>query len=302
MVIMLNKKIKSVLILTASIVIFLSIAAVAKAATGVYFNSTTENIQVGDNFAVDFKISSPDESINVIDGSILYDKDKLEIKDVITSQSLFSLWQKTPTFDNNQGRLSFVGGTTTGFEGAEGQVFKIIFLAKKSGQAKVDFQDVLKVYLNDGQGSKQNPWLKPMTIAISEKSDALPAKDIWPSLVAGDKISPEPFTIILSKDPNIFANKYFISFSAVDKESGIDHYEVSEDGGKYLEATSPYLLKDQNLKNTITVKAVDKAGNERISTINSKANNFSNNWLLVLSIILLAIAVIVIIKYRKKAV
>ncbi|HHE65575.1 MAG TPA: hypothetical protein ENL09_06080 [Bacteroidetes bacterium] len=97
-------------------------------------------------------------------------------------------------------------------------------------------------------------------------------------------------------DPNIYDGKYFIVFSTVDKQTGLDHYEIleitpeelekikKEDGGianffnklfgkweeksSWKEGESPYLLADQSLGSVIKVKAIDKAGNERLVEYN----------------------------------
>jgi hypothetical protein len=61
----------------------------------------------------------------------------------------------------------------------------------------------------------------------------------------------------------VFGGLYYIVFSTVDKQSGVDHYEVFENGA-WEKVVSPYKLPDQSLKSEIKVKAIDKAGNERV--------------------------------------
>ena len=235
-----------------------------KAATTVYFDLAKPVVYEGDTFIVNLKISSPDKSINVIDGTILYDNNNLEIKEVSAGNSLFALWPKPPAFSNDKGTLSFVGGVPDGFQAERGEVLKIIFLAKKEGKTQIDFLDGFSVFLNDGQGTQINPWLRPLSLNISKRPSEIPVKDEWQVLIESDKNPPEPFEIIISKDPSIFNNQYFITFFTTDKESGIDRYEIQEGVGPYVVGDSPYLLKDQKLKSVIRVKAVDKAGNERI--------------------------------------
>jgi len=93
-----------------------------------------------------------------------------------------------------------------------------------------------------------------------------------------DTTIPEPFELKTGKAPLVFEGKYFLSFAAQDRASGIDYYEAVEaDRRGYQRGTtrkaewkiaeSPYLLEDQSLKSVIKVKAVDKAGNERIAEI-----------------------------------
>ena len=47
----------------------------------------------------------------------------------------------------------------------------------------------------------------------------------------------------------------------------MDHYEVQEGQRGFVIAQSPYLLKNQHLDEQIAVKAIDRAGNERISRV-----------------------------------
>jgi len=91
-----------------------------------------------------------------------------------------------------------------------------------------------------------------------------------------DATPAEPFEPKIGKDPSMFEGKYFLSFLAIDKSSGIDHYEVREEKIDLFGTAkvsgwevnkSPYLIKDQTLGSLVKVKAVDRAGNERIAEI-----------------------------------
>jgi len=243
----------------------------AKAATTVYFDLENQVIYEGDIFLVDLKISTPDKSINVVDGTILYDNSKLEIKEVSAGNSLLVLWPKPPVFSNKKGSLSFVGGVSGGFQGEKGEVLKIIFLAKSEGEARIDFLDGFSVFQHDGRGTQINPLLRSFSFNILKRPPEIPVKDEWRDLVAKDKIPPESFEITPGRDPSIFDNQYFISFFTTDAESGVAYYEVQEGERDFIRAESPYLLQDQSSKNLIKVKAIDYAGNERIEELLSPA-------------------------------
>lgn len=238
------------------------------AATTVYFDLDNPAISEGNTFIVNLKISTPDKSVNVIDGTITYNSNKLEIKEISTGGSLFTLWPKPPVFSNDKGNLSFVGGISGGFQGEKGEVLKIIFLAKSEGKSQIDFLDGFSVFLNDGQGTQINPWLRPLSLNVLKRPTEIPAKDEWQGLVEKDKTSPEFIEAIINRDPYLFDNQYFVSFFATDKDSGISYYEVKEGKLDFVRAESPYLLQDQLLKGIVQIKAVDKAGNE--STITPK--------------------------------
>lgn len=85
-----------------------------------------------------------------------------------------------------------------------------------------------------------------------------------------DATPPEEFDVFLGHGHDAYEGNKFISFSATDETSGVERYEAQEDNGDWAEAKSPYVLRDQNAR-IVRVKAIDKAGNERISELNIRA-------------------------------
>jgi len=92
----------------------------------------------------------------------------------------------------------------------------------------------------------------------------MPPKNEWRDLIEKDETLPEFVEAIVSRDSRLFDNQYFMSFFAIDKDSGIAYYEIKEGDRNFIRAESPYLLQDQSLKEIIKIKAVDKAGGESI--------------------------------------
>lgn len=284
-----------ILLISLYFVPFLTLAA------GIYFGIPTEKIYQGDIFMIKVRISNPDKLVNAIEGHLIFDKNKLEVKEITTNDSLLNIWAKYPSFSNTDGKIDFIGGNPKGFQEEDGSILNIFFLAKEKGIAKLDFQDNTLMFLADGKGTSINPWLKSLTLNILEKPKEISSKNELQTFIEKDKTPPEPFEITLGKDPSIFNNQYFISFAAVDKESGIDHYEVleapykvfsmkySEFRGEWERGESPYVLKDQTLKSIIIVKAVDKAGNERIEEYLPSGKLFP--YLKLIKIILILIAI-----------
>jgi hypothetical protein len=83
-----------------------------------------------------------------------------------------------------------------------------------------------------------------------------------------DGSPPEEFEPIISSDSSLYDGKPFVSFSAVDKISGISHYMVKVGlFGKYKTAESPYKLTRPLVGDTIEIKAFDNAGNFRAETV-----------------------------------
>jgi hypothetical protein len=117
----------------------------------------------------------------------------------------------------------------------------------------------------------------------------------------------------ITRDSSIFDNKWFLVFATQDKGSGIDHYEILETRSnikailinkkiflnyfkkQWKIGESPYMLNDQKLQSYIFVKAIDKAGNERI--VKLKPQNpllwYKNleNWSIIIVVLLFIYAV-----------
>ncbi|MBI3638138.1 hypothetical protein HY227_00125, partial [Candidatus Wolfebacteria bacterium] len=115
----------------------------------------------------------------------------------------------------------------------------------------------------------------------SETSGLSNSKLLIPQIVDG--APPEEFTPQITRNPDIFDNKWFLVFAARDFESGIDHYEILEKypvrhifnlirKEKWTRGESPYLLENQNLESDIFIKAVDRAGNEKIIEMKPRNN------------------------------
>jgi hypothetical protein len=266
-----NSKFK---IIISLIFIFLFLPLVAKGAI-LYFEPSKGEYHLGDTFIVDLRIDTEEECINTVKAIVSFPKDLLEVKDFSTGNSILSLWLESPKIDQKEGLISFVGGIPGGFCGPlPGEpekpnllgriIFRVVSRDVSRSLAQVAFRNDSQVLLNDGFGTPAKLTLKEAIFTILPEKLEIP-KEEWQEELAKDDIPPEPFEIKISQDPNIFGGKYFIVFSTTDKQTGIDHYEVKEGKRNWKKAESPYLLEDQSLKSKILVKAVDKAGNERIA-------------------------------------
>jgi hypothetical protein len=143
-----------------------------------------------------------------------------------------------------------------------------------------------KVALSDGTGAPAE--LRTEGAQFTLDNTGRPLRDDWADVIRGDRTQPEPFTIELLQDKTIFEGNHFIVFSTLDKQSGIDHYEVLEVREKkdiespyaqWRTATSPHELQDQNRLSYVFVKAIDKAGNERIEEIAPSAQAVENRFI-----------------------
>jgi len=272
----------------------------AKAAT-LYLEPSTGEYRLGETLIEEIRIDTEGECINAVGVDLTFSQDTLEAVDFSSGNSLLTLWAKTPSINQESGLISFAGGVVGGYCGeipgalVESNLLgRIIFKVKEAdgftleegrfGEeqpwARIKFLDSSQVLLNDGKGTPARLTKKGVVLPISFKEIIeQPLADTWQEEIQKDTIPPEKFSPGITKDPSVFEGKYFLSFSTTDKQTGVDYYEIAEQkriafmalGEKVWEAAlSTYLLKDQGLRSIVAVKAVDKAGNERIEVINPK--------------------------------
>jgi hypothetical protein len=257
------------------IILFLLLIPLPGRAAVLYLEPSEGEYYQRDTFIVKLKIDTEGECINTVDANLSFSQDILEAIDFSKGSSILIIWLKEPTLEQNTGRVSFAGGIPGGYcgklpgdLGESNLLGKIIFKAKEfQGErfsAKVNFLESSQALLNDGFGTPAKLKTKEAIITILSGITETPKKE-WQEELEKDIIPPEPFEIELSKDPSVFEGKNFITFATNDKQTGIDYYEVQEGWKDWKKAESPYLLENQRLTSIIKVRAIDKAGNERIA-------------------------------------
>ncbi|MFA5128104.1 MAG: hypothetical protein WC457_03850 [Patescibacteria group bacterium] len=235
-----------------------------------YFESQTPTVSVDDELFVSVYLNTDEEVLNAFEGKVFFPK-SLELIDISDGGSVINLWVRKPAPDYFG--IFFSGVTPGGFYGTKGKLFDIKFRAVASGAGKIIFSDLL-ILKNDGLGTPTEVSSTEWEFIVNE------GVGIQPKLI-GQEVNfwedvdpPESFTPIIDRSPEIFDNRWFLSFTAQDKNSGIDRYEkksaksrIGLTFAKWREVGSPLVLSDQNLESHILIKAVDKAGNERIESV-----------------------------------
>lgn len=278
--------------------------------------SQEEKVSTGENIHVKLTLDSREQSVNAVEGMIVFPADILSLEQTSQAGSILSFWVEPPR-EKQSGEIVFSGISPGGYNGADGQVLAFDFLAQKNGIAQLDIENV-KVLLNDGKGTELGTVVGVISIVVETKEvDTETEKQT--SSIFNDNTPPESFTPAVSRHEDMFDGQWFVSFYARDDNLGIDHYEViestkqlnfddfdKEDSEKidWIEAESPNLLKDQNLRSHIYVKAIDRAGNEIIAIVEpqGKALLLSDNSLLFLKggVVLFIVLIIVSIVIRKR--
>jgi hypothetical protein len=255
------------LIVTAFFLI--SAPGYAHAAT-LFFGAQQKEVGVNKRFEIGVFVNTEGDSINAVEGTLSLPADMLKVVGVQDGGSLSSLWLTRPSAATTaSGDLPFSGVIPGGYEGKGGYLFSVIAEAVEPGTVTISSKNE-RILLNDANGSKAPIHHSQLTLTATQKAKDILAPEVLPPT---DITPPNVFVPTVHQDNNAFDGKWFLIFSAVDGESGIDHYELQEkaEGAPTPEAwkiaTSPTILTDQTLNSFIYVKAIDRAGNERIAVI-----------------------------------
>src|SRR5437016_5356234 len=112
--------------------------ALASAAT-IEIAHTAAPIGVGDSFVATITLDAKDENINALEGDIVYPSDLLAVREIRDGNSIVNLWITRPIATSVA--IHFAGITPGGYSGSSGELFSIVFEAKKSGTAHIGMQE-----------------------------------------------------------------------------------------------------------------------------------------------------------------
>lgn len=242
---------------------------VVASAAVIYLDPATGEYGPGDTFVMTVRLDTEGECMNAARVVLSYPADTLRAADFGRGGSIFSLWVEEPVLGSGVGGVSFAGGVPGGYCGriqgdpTESNVLgKIVFTVLRSNAltAGIAVASSSVVYLNDGLGTAAALSFKDASITLA--SSRVVGDNPWLEEVSQDALPPEPFSIEVQSTEGVFGGRYYAVFSTVDKQSGVDHYEIFERGA-WNPVVSPHRLANQSLRGGVQVRAVDKAGNMR---------------------------------------
>jgi len=272
------------------IFLFSSLVMPADAAR-LYIDPNSPSLLQGEAIALAVRLDTDElsgECVNAVDGVITYDAD-IEPVDISIGKSIFPVWVETPIINKEARTITFAGGIPNGYCGrVQGDpnltntlvelIFKSPVVDGRMEEKKVSvgFSPGTTAYLNDGFGTKALLQTYGSIITLSPERST-ESGDVWTRAITADIFTPEAFSVTLASSTQ--TGEYYIVFNTTDKQTGISRYEVLEESSAesklfhfgavtapWLETRSPYILKDQTLRSVIRVKAIDKAGNEYLTT------------------------------------
>src|SRR3989338_6492544 len=215
------------------IFVVISVLPFAASAQSLVLKAPKTTYNVGDSFQVTLSVNTEGKSINTLSGKIQFPTSKFQILDTRYGNSIISLWVERPTVSG--GTITFTGGIPGGFSGSAGPILSFGVKARAEGSAAINLKDI-KILLNDGKGTELSgatSGILKLSIVKAAVKPAVPAgapekpKEVY--VPPPDIIPPENFIPLVSRHPTIGDNKYFVSFFAVDKDSGVSYYEVKEE-------------------------------------------------------------------------
>ncbi len=260
-------------------------------AASLYFSPQSVTRFAGNSFSVGIYVSSADTAMNAAQGAISFPNDKLEVISLSKNSSIINLWVQEPSFSNRDGAINFEGVVTNpGFQSSSGKILTVTFRAKDTGKASLSFLSG-SVLANDGKGTNILNSLGRSIITLTEapSAEAPPApkseKPVDLPAAVIDVTPPEQF-IIIRQDEDLTSSQPVFSWASFDKTSSIAYYEAKIGNGDWF---NPEIIKKNGLYvlplqspvdlRTLVVRAYDKAGNLRESSIEFKVLA-KNTWYL----------------------
>jgi hypothetical protein len=290
-----------------SILIIALLISIPKITFGadLFIKTPKEEYKIGEQFIVSVEVVSEKEMpINAMDLRIGFTKETLKFVNSMERNSIISFFVDRPRVEN--GDIFFSGITPGGFYGVIDpivdpekvqtvKIIDLIFEPIREGRAEVYLEEG-SLYRADGTGLTLNFTDWPKIVSVTG--------DIFESKIdLNDEFPPLPFEMNIFKDKNISKNSILV-FETSDEESGIDYYEIYEEGRKPQISNSPYILKNKPPRGVITVKAYDKAGNVQVSYIDApivtENDKNSKDIILIVAIICILSLLVFFRKNKKK--
>jgi hypothetical protein len=272
---------KCLLCLTIIISVF-GLGVYTVQASSFQLQSDTTSVYQNDTVTVTVSLDPEAESVNTIRVAVDFDSSLFSVKSVNANNSIVSSWIEPPTADTSA--ISFSGFMPNGFSGvqlqgsddtAPGELFSFTLEPTNSGVGAVS---VTGMEAFSGRGQNVSVARDSVSIEVrsaqyitSQQTATSTETNPQTNPTSTDDTPPQPFTPRIIQPSPGCGSPLFASFQTTDANSGIDQYEIAISQDKVGSTTdiewqrvgSPYELTNAQANQWVTVKAVDKAGNER---------------------------------------
>lgn len=246
-------------------------------AARLYVLPTRIEAQANEPFRVELRLDAQNEEVNALDLRLEIPLQGVRLGSFSDRSSLINIWIEKPqttelsvcTGGKTACKAIKMSGVAPGGFIGDGLIIELILIAEKTGSIQLNYSADSTVLLNRSDAQPAFVISNGARLAVLEHRTE---SEEGSQPVSADKTPPEEFKIHLAKAVGTFENKWFLSFAAQDKDSGVAYYEVREVplgilGGEWIKTESPFVLHSQNLLSTIYVRAVNHNGQIRESRI-----------------------------------
>jgi len=262
---------KKFIVLSLLCIVFSSTAHSTYAAIfGVSEVSDTREKEIKVTLSLDAK----EERLNAYSGLVEYDRKKLYLKHVDTSNSIVTGWVTYPELDNSpdgDSGILFEGVTVGGFDGVVvpdstkkdvGKLFTLVFSVREGGDATVSFSQ-LTTFIDDGNATEEN--YKDAVLTVKAPVDFVKNSYLLGDYDVTRKENETSNDLYVTKatTSELYDGRSFIIFENLNKQKSVVSFEVSEsptsDPKKvpdfsWTKAKSPYLLTESGLTRYVHVR------------------------------------------------
>lgn len=179
----------TILLFSASIIFNILVFVAKTQAATLNFSPQSGTYSVGQTFNMEIDVSSSDQAMNAVQGTINFPSDKIAVVGTSKDSSILTLWVQEPSFSNIDGTVRFAGIVPNpGFTGQKGKILSIIFRAALPGEA---YLTIIKgsVLANDGAGTQILTSVGNADIVIAPGQNNPPVTSGAPGTPAAPQIS-----------------------------------------------------------------------------------------------------------------
>lgn len=124
-----------------------------------------QSVSKGDTFIVEWYLDTQGKAVNVVDATLYYSPETLEVEDIVTGSSALSLWIEQPRVVED-GTIKFTGGIPAGVTGTRIPIVRTLFRAANTGSASIALGKDAQVVLSDGVATIESVTMEPIVFPV----------------------------------------------------------------------------------------------------------------------------------------
>ncbi len=142
----------SVIVAVLSLTGLYTVPLMVDSLADMYLEPKAGIVKTGDTFVVKIMVSAR-TPVNVFKGEVAFDETVITVESIDYNTSIADLWAERPWYENGNGTINFIGGTTKGggFLGTD-ELMTITFRSHTQGDAFLRLKDT-RILAHDGLGT-----------------------------------------------------------------------------------------------------------------------------------------------------